>query len=172
VFTRGDRRRRDYRGDRLPVVNTRGDCRDDDRLFGLGDRRCDSCFVYSLLATGRRDYRRDQLSENLRTWMTFKISDNQYGQLHPSDSWNSCYVLRCVCSLLCVRCFGWKHALALSGAIKSNHARFCRNCIKYSSFKKIFSHIVCSEFCNRRSLKITSYPNALLHYYVVKYSYL
>jgi len=23
--------------------------------------------------------------------MTFKVSDNQYGRPHPSDSWASCY---------------------------------------------------------------------------------
>jgi len=23
--------------------------------------------------------------------MTFKVSDNQYGRSHPSDSWVSCY---------------------------------------------------------------------------------
>jgi len=24
--------------------------------------------------------------------MTFKVSDNQYGRLHPSDSWVSCQI--------------------------------------------------------------------------------
>jgi len=25
--------------------------------------------------------------------MTFKVSDNQYGQPHPNDSWASCFVI-------------------------------------------------------------------------------
>jgi len=36
--------------------------------------------------------------------MTFKVSDNQYGRGHPSDSWASCHNsgMSCVCLVILV----------------------------------------------------------------------
>ena len=41
-----------------------------------------------------------KLPANHRPWMTVKVSDNQCGQSHPSDSWVSYFGFMCYCVIL------------------------------------------------------------------------
>jgi len=68
-----------------------------------GDRVGPWLLLITKIGSGIRPFR---LNKNHPLWMTFTVSDKQYGRPHPSDSWASSFCLQClfVCFIFCALC--------------------------------------------------------------------